>query len=1829
MVLPLTSLSKGALAAPLTLLLTGWAGSKVLESIFTPTNIVGMAALTTTYGIYRFREKINATHKYAAIHEEDYTMNPQWDKIMAMFVPPLTTRRTSDLIVAICNFLMEFGFLSPKKSALAMFFYLTLFDKREAEEFRASQPPLAREVDGHSWHTKSKAEMISQLLSIIVQSIAITLGVKSAFFSKKSYGDWVERMVNVILRVGTTTSGILLFFSLILDFIQWIFPKFEAYLERRSLLKQINTDYPGFMDLWISEVQTLMKAENATKITSDAGWAQRVLIASDIGDYIQKDLIKSSVRRQNIIPLHHLLTQLKTLRDRVLLRHMKLSIRPEPFCIWLQGDPGIGKSQAVADIIIEVLKSLQEHFSVEIHGNPIYTIQSGTRFWTGCDKSKLAIWFDDFGINVSSENASQQVEWFQRLKSPAAFAPEQADLADKGEYIQPLLVLVTSNAAQPAATSLNNQAAFRRRVNCSTIVTSTLGDISSVRGTEAKLASMKQLPDGSVDYSAPEMHKHLSFEVNGTTYSYQGYIEYLSSIVTKYHRQQTDLYEAKLKRLSDIQTPTTTPSTLQEVLSEIQSRNANIITGLHGITPSHSKSFTKNIMEAIYDVRDTTTSLTSTFINFIKSQCLSQGVDIEEVIGQSDDIPTTSYKALVASRKTIYGYTTMEPMRELDSIRENQLERVIKVTAAYHSASPSTTSSECSDDEDPALVEDMLSQGLSSVIDAKPGKIQPIQCRHYEVMRDAFEQHVDNNGISIHDMTYRWQPCGFATVGLDVNYYYRQKDSIADEEILPYMCDGPCVFAQGDLWKSRLVSHRSQWPEAQALNCLYKKYYAPLTQTSVNFPKLVEPAINKATTWKMKAQSMLKAFYNSPMFLPTIYGTLLVISEVRRRRGKNKIGTSLRVADYATKMFVHKDDPCKAMDNTYQAYRDYTWQDDRAELEHLREEVKQFKSQLPSGSQTAPEFGPTTGHVTYGKTDSPKKPKSPVKTQARSLVKQLNHASQVSGHSSMPQVSTLFLTNHVFLHIYYVSREPTIFGTRETSKIVVRGLVLCGHNVLILKHYLLSLIGKDISYVEVLTARNEENPVRTSWADVVAIDIVGDEGQSNSELKLLRFPKQAFPAGRCLKKHFIPEAKALGPLPTAATMFSITTENNPAYHSISIEKGSAPFSVRSPNGIISATVSDVFTYRWGAPGDCMSILLMNLERPYVVGVHIAGKSGNSLGISELIVQESLDAWDICTSHAPSVIMTPVQIASQLSTVMEGQMSVPLEVEEVFYPEQVPIDDDMDVIWCGRLQSKFQRSGPNKTSILQSEVHGYIPPATVPAPLSFEDTQRIFSPMTSGVKYHGQPCKGFPPEALSLAAQMFKDHFLTILAPQIVSRAPLSIFEAVRGIRGVDGCSPMVLSTSEGFPYTLARPHGENNKKWLISYDDDLESVQIHDSLDRIMKQKTALRERGIVPATVFEDCLKDARILAEKCSKPGCTRIFSISPTDYVIQSRQYLMHFLAAFQSQRSKAMHSIGLNIYGPEWTNLALRLQRNGQFTKFLCGDYSKFGPTLDAEILSCVRDLIVDWYRIHTDYTECDINVVISLINECIHSVHLVMGHVYQTKCGSPSGSPITAPLNSLANVLYVMTAWCDLWIREGQLTMCTLPMFLSCLELTTYGDDIVIGVEDNIIELFNNEYLQKFFASCGIKYTDINKGTTIRKWCAFPDVEFLKCKFIENSENSNFYLASLDERSIVDCANWVHKCYDMREQTLVALETSLLLAYGRGKEWYDKHKAVIRKAYQSLGQSRPLRIFDWSVLNRMFLFNDREKPVIVESIEELLYNLPMGIDISPTIESSVT
>lgn len=131
----------------------------------------------------------------------------------------------------------------------------------------------------------------------------------------------------------------------------------------------------------------------------------------------------------------------------------------EPFCIYLTGPPGVGKS-SIAKYIAAAINNQAE----KVHqSNLIYVKNPGDPYCTGYTGQFCWI-YDDFAQKINSDDGLELIKYITPQRAPLNMASmSDPTIGIKGTKQQSLLFICCSNVSHPIFNNLEDQGAFLRR----------------------------------------------------------------------------------------------------------------------------------------------------------------------------------------------------------------------------------------------------------------------------------------------------------------------------------------------------------------------------------------------------------------------------------------------------------------------------------------------------------------------------------------------------------------------------------------------------------------------------------------------------------------------------------------------------------------------------------------------------------------------------------------------------------------------------------------------------------------------------------------------------------------------------------------------------------------------------------------------------------------------------------------------------------------------------------------------------------------------------------------------------------------------------------------------------------------------------------------------------------------------------------------------------------------------------------------------------------------------------------------------------------------------
>lgn len=724
-------------------------------------------------------------------------------------------------------------------------------------------------------------------------------------------------------------------------------------------------------------------------------------------------------------------------------------------------------------------------------------------------------------------------------------------------------------------------------------------------------------------------------------------------------------------------------------------------------------------------------------------------------------------------------------------------------------------------------------------------------------------------------------------------------------------------------------------------------------------------------------------------------------------------------------------------------------------------------------------------------------------------------------------------------------------GEEDGIYLILTGI--CGKYAIMPRHYvkiLLTYFDCDMTIEPVLYMNGKLNHLRMPYK----FDISTVKELVDTDLASIQLPN-SYPSFKDIRKFFQTNKDLESYYPSEGFILLGPTKRRlmPMIKDLNFE-GIEPRVLFNDNDDTNFIAHTVLKYDHSEKGVCGSLVMVrNHQRP-IRALHVAGHQSRQLGYGVLVTQELLE---------------------ELS---DGKIVLQYEVPDYDTLDERPevhvYDTDTRVDYLGALPKGQIPFIPKKSKIRPSCIQKFMEePQTEPAILHNSDKRYTHerSPLWYGTRKHGITTKDFTKTMVNQAREALWDRVITKIKPSVVKPKRLTIEEAVVGIPFMDYYDPMRLDTSSGYPWQLKNAD-TTKRAWCNVQRDEHGTVtvcEIHDELRKVIKDKEAMRRRGVVPCTIFVDTLKDERKAKTKILREGATRVFCASPVDHTIAIRQNLLHFCAAFMKSRLDSWHAVGINAKGPEWTDLFQKLTKVS-VKNIVNMDYSNFGPAFNAEVAFAAAQLMIRWTVENVEGV--DETELTALMMECINSVHAAGPLVYRQFAGSPSGAAITTIINTLVNLLYVLIAW-EALAKERALTINPdiYNVFKNYVCMVAYGDDFIMAVHDEFKDVFNTNTIRNFLSQYGITATSADKELKdIPDFVPITKATFLKRGFRKHDKRPEMVLGPLDEIALKEIPKWIWSCTDYKLATRVNVESALMEAHGYGPVYFDAYKDELNR-----------------------------------------------------------
>jgi hypothetical protein len=565
-------------------------------------------------------------------------------------------------------------------------------------------------------------------------------------------------------------------------------------------------------------------------------------------------------------------------------------------------------------------------------------------------------------------------------------------------------------------------------------------------------------------------------------------------------------------------------------------------------------------------------------------------------------------------------------------------------------------------------------------------------------------------------------------------------------------------------------------------------------------------------------------------------------------------------------------------------------------------------------------------------------------------------------------------------------------------------------------------------------------------------------------------------------------------------------------------------------------------------GDCGAMIVgMTPSGPLILGIHAMGRPGLCHGVAAPVTAEFVQ-------EALSLFSEPVvQCAPPM---LESATATPRPLRDLhqksvfrFIPQGTA---NVYGSFSGFKQAPKSRVAP---TLIQKAVieEGYLVKHGPPVMAGWEPWRRAALDMV-------QPVTQLDKVALTECAEAYLADVLSQLTDEDLSEVMVyDDFTAVNGAAGVKFVDKMNRSTSMGNPWQKSKKHFMVELPAHNGLEDPVEFTQeIKDRIDAMLDRYLS-GERNM---PCFCGHLKDEACSFKKIAIAK-TRMFSGGPGDWSMIVRKYLLSVIRLIQRNKFVFETAVGTNACSTEWEEIRTYLTQHGD-EAMIAGDYAAFDKTMPAEVILAAFDILREICRA-AGYSPEDLLVVQGIAEDTAFPLTDFNGDLVEFYGSNPSGHPLTVIINSIANSLYMR--YCYLKLNPSK----EVRSFKQNVNLMTYGDDNVMGVNHGNVPWFNHTTVQAELARAGITYTMADKEAESIPYISIEDVSFLKRTWVWDAD-VGAHLAPLEEDSIAKSLTVCVRSKTLSQEyhAVAILESAHSEYFFYGKETFEKRAAMIKR-----------------------------------------------------------
>jgi hypothetical protein len=390
--------------------------------------------------------------------------------------------------------------------------------------------------------------------------------------------------------------------------------------------------------------------------------------------------------------------------------------------------------------------------------------------------------------------------------------------------------------------------------------------------------------------------------------------------------------------------------------------------------------------------------------------------------------------------------------------------------------------------------------------------------------------------------------------------------------------------------------------------------------------------------------------------------------------------------------------------------------------------------------------------------------------------------------------------------------------------------------------------------------------------------------------------------------------------------------------------------------------------------------------------------------------------------------------------------------------------------------------------------------------------------------------------------------------------PLTDDEVINGVKGSNFIGPVDLAASAA---TGLAEFGITMKDIIIGPDGKRKLTADYQQL--LDYRQLNYYDKNLVPPFLGTGTLKDELRTLLKKYYP---RLFINGAKASLFEAKKWFARLFEQVVNHNGEGDVYIGINPHSRSWKDLYLKLKSKSS-TKIIADDIAKWDLMMAAEEFIREFEILCSEENISKDYIR-----MWKLILESILTPYIIIGDKIYKSIQMPSGSYLTAMINSMFNSWMLRKLW-DVAFPDKN--------FDEYIAQAIFGDDVVQAVSDKLDNsLWNGQVVaelrKKYF---GMDTTSIFKdGRSVPKFMNLETVQgensaqFIKRQF--RVENDNVYPV-LDFNSIVGMIEWIRPDEKQGRTDKICMkdniETALREMVYYGEEEFNNLYNYVKPIYQ--------------------------------------------------------